>query len=65
MNIRGPKAPKDPTKKREEIYLMIDRDIAGTPKPDGRISDINFMEGRMRSQIVGICDKIDPQPRGI
>ena len=61
MNIRGPKAPKDPTKKREEIYLMIDRDIAGTPKPDGRISDINFMEGRMRSQIVGICDKIDPQ----
>ncbi|MBO4408582.1 MAG: SGNH/GDSL hydrolase family protein [Clostridiales bacterium] len=59
--MRGPKAPKDPTKKREAIHLMIDRDIAGTPSPDGKITDINFMEGRMRDQIVGICDSIDEE----
>ena len=59
--MRGPKAPKDPTKKREAIYLMIDRDLAGKPDPQGRITDINFMEGRMRDQIKGICDSIDDE----
>lgn len=30
--MRGPKAPKDPTKKRPSLYLMLDKDIAGLPE---------------------------------
>ena len=29
--MRGSKAPKDPTKKRPSLYLMLDKDIAGLP----------------------------------
>ena len=30
--MRGPKAPKDPTKKRPGLYLMLDKDIAGAAR---------------------------------
>ncbi len=57
--MRGPKAPKDPTKKRPCIYLMLDKNIAGLPTNEGLCRDTNFMEGRLVQQIQGICDKID------
>lgn len=57
--MRGPKAPKDPTKKRSCIYIMLDKDIAGIPGGDGSCRDTNFMEGRLLQQIQGICADID------
>lgn len=57
--MRGPKAPKDPTKKRPCIYIMLDKDIAGIPGGDGSCRDTNFMEGRLLQQIQGICADID------
>nr|MBP3598349.1 SGNH/GDSL hydrolase family protein [Eubacterium sp.] len=57
--MRGPKAPKDPTKKRPSIYLMLDKNIAGIPDNYGNCRDTNFMEGRLLQQIKGICDEID------
>ena len=33
--ITGPKAPKDPTKKRPGFYIMRHKAIAGSPQPDG------------------------------
>lgn len=34
--VRGPKAPKDPTKKRPCFYIMRNKEISGAPQPDGR-----------------------------
>ncbi len=53
---RGPKAPKDPTKKRKGFCIMRNKSIAGSPQPDGRgMQFIYLNDGRMISsaKIVG------------
>lgn len=57
--MRGPVAPKDPTKKRPCIYIMLDKDIAGIPGNDGSCRDTNYMEGRLIEQIKGICGEVE------
>lgn len=59
--MRGPTAPKDPTKKRPSLYIMLDKDIAGMPQNDGTLRDTNYMEGRLIEQVKGICDEIDDE----
>ncbi|GFI23506.1 hypothetical protein IMSAGC011_02295 [Lachnospiraceae bacterium] len=52
----GPKAPKDPEKKRSGFYIMRNKQIAGSVQPDGRgIQFIYLNDGRMISsaRIVG------------
>ena len=61
--MRGPKAPKDPTKKRPGLYLMLDKDIAGLPGRDGSCRDTNYMEGRLVEQVKGICGDVDEEGR--
>lgn len=39
--IRGPKAPKDPTKKRPFFYIMRNKEVAASPQPDG--SGVQFI----------------------
>lgn len=56
--MRGPKAPKDPTKKRPCLYIMLDQNIAGMPGRDGSCRDTNFMEGRLIEQVKGICGDV-------
>lgn len=56
MHSEGPKAPKDPTRKRPGFYIMRNKEVAGSPQPDGR--GIQFLyqdDGRMISSagIVG------------
>ena len=34
MEQGGPKAPKDPTKKRKGFYIMRNKSVAGSPQPD-------------------------------
>ena len=34
--VRGPKAPKDPIKKKPFFFIMQGKDIFGAPQPDGR-----------------------------
>ena len=34
--MEGPKAPKDPEKKRAGFYIMREKEIFGAPQPDGR-----------------------------
>ena len=44
----GPKAPKDPTKKRPFFFIMQGKDIFGAPQPDGRgIQFIYENDGRL------------------
>ena len=46
----GPKAPKDPTKKRKGFYIMRNKSVAGSPQPDGRGIQFLYMnDGRMIS----------------
>lgn len=35
IEVNGPKAPKDPEKKRPGFYIMKNKKIAASPKPDG------------------------------
>ena len=46
---RGPKAPKDPTKKRSVIYIMLDDAIEGRPNGHGGFSDVNFLNGSIKA----------------
>lgn len=59
--MRGPTAPKDPTKKRPCLYMMLDQDIAGMPGNDGSCRDTNYMEGRLIEQVKGICGDVDEE----
>lgn len=44
----GPKAPKDPTKKRKGFYIMRNKSVAGSPQADGKgIQFIYLDNGRM------------------
>ncbi len=48
--IRGPKAPKDPTKKQPGFYIMRNKNICASPQPDGRgITFIYESDGRLLS----------------
>lgn len=46
--MEGPKAPKDPTKKRKSFYIMRGKSVAGSPQADGRGVQFLYMnDGRM------------------
>lgn len=52
----GPKAPKDPTKKRPFFYIMRNKSVAGSPTADGKGVQFLYMnDGRLLStaKIVG------------
>ncbi len=54
--MAGPKAPKDPTKKRKGFYIMRGKSVTGSEQPDGRGTQFLYMnDGRMLSsaRIVG------------
>lgn len=59
--MEGPKAPKDPTKKRKSFYIMRGKSVAGSPQPDGRGIQFLYMnDGRMLSSarlVGGITDE--------
>lgn len=59
--MEGPKAPKDPTKKRKNFYIMRGKSIAGSPMADGRGIQFLYMnDGRMLSSsrlVGGITDE--------
>ena len=56
---RGPKAPKDPTKKRPVIYIMLDDAIEGRPNDVGGFSDVNFLEGRVEAKVTNLLPELD------
>lgn len=61
--VRGPKAPKDPTKKRKCFYIMRNKGIAAAPKADGKgVCYIYENDGRMISAsrlVGGITDETE------
>ena len=59
---RGPKAPKDPTKKRSVIYIMLDDAIEGRPNGYGGFSDVNYLEGRVAAKVTNLLPELDKDP---
>lgn len=59
--MEGPKAPRDPEKKRKSFYIMRGKSIAGFPQADGRGIQFLYMnDGRMISSariVGGITDE--------
>ena len=59
--MEGPRAPKDPTKKRKSFYIMRGKSVAGSPQADGRGIQFLYMnDGRMVSSarlVGGITDE--------
>lgn len=56
MIMAGPKAPKDPEKKRQGFYIMRNKQISGSVQPDGKgVQFIYLNDGRLISsaRIVG------------
>ena len=48
--MTGPKAPKDPTRKRQGFYIMRNKEISGSVQPDGSgVQFIYLNDGRMIS----------------
>lgn len=58
---RGPKAPKDPTKKRSVIYIMLDDAVEGRPNDFGGYADVNFLEGRVAAKVTNLLPELDKE----
>lgn len=58
---RGPKAPKDPTKKRSVIYIMLNDAVEGRPNEQGGFSEVNFLEGRVAAKTTALLPELDKE----
>lgn len=54
----GPKAPKDPTKKRKGFYIMRNKSVAGSPRPDGTGVQFIYMDGGRMITAAGMVGNI-------
>ncbi len=43
--MKGPKAPKDPEKKRENFYIMFEKEIAAGILPNGEVGTAIYLDG--------------------
>lgn len=62
--VRGPKAPKDPTKKRSAVYIMVDSALEGRPTGDGKFMDVCYLEGRISAKLTSVCPELDKELAG-
>lgn len=58
---RGPKAPKDPTKKRSVVYIMLNDAVEGRPNEYGGFSEVNFLEGRVAAKVTNLLPELDKE----
>lgn len=58
---KGPKAPKDPTKKRPVIYIMLDDAIEGRPNENGGFSEVNYLEGRVAAKVTSLLPELSKE----
>ena len=57
----GPKAPKDPTKKRSAIYIMLNDAVEGKPNGTGGFSEVNFLEGRVAAKVTSLLPELNKE----
>lgn len=54
----GPKAPKDPTKKRKGFYIMRNKSVAGSPQQDGTGIQFIYLDGGRMLTAAGMVGNI-------
>ena len=59
--VRGPKAPKDPTKKRPAVYFMLDDAVEGRPSGPDRFGEVHFLEGRVTAKVTSLLPELDEE----
>ncbi len=61
MSIGGPKAPKDPTKKRPSIFLLYDKTIEAYGKPEGGSMSPLFLDNGRLANYAKTIGKIEDE----
>ncbi len=56
--MKGPVAPKDPTKKRPKIYLMLETNIMTAFEQNGRYAEVIHLDGRVSGNVRLICPEL-------
>lgn len=56
--MNGPRAPKDPVKRRAAVYVMVDSVIEGSPRENGKYQDICYLNGRIAQKIRVLCNEM-------
>jgi len=51
INKEGPKAPKDPVKRRSSIFFMFESIIEATDHSEGKPSEDIYLEGRLKDKV--------------
>lgn len=59
QNEMAPKAPKDPTKKRAAIYLMLNDAVEGRLRENQVYSEIIFLNGRVKAKLTAQLPELD------
>jgi len=59
--MRGPKAPKDPTKKRAAVYFMLDDAVEGRPDGNDGFAEVHFLEGRVTAKVTSLLPELDKE----
>lgn len=54
----GPKAPKDPTKKRKGFFIMRNKSVAGSPQADGKGIQFIYLDGGRMLTAAGMVGNI-------
>lgn len=62
LQAQGPKAPRDPEKKRRGFYIMRHKEIAGSPQPDKRGVQFLYLDGERLTTCADLVGKVrDPE----
>ncbi len=56
--MRGPVAPKDPTKKRAKIYFMLEDNVTTAHDVNGRAAEVIYLENRISGNVRLICPEL-------
>lgn len=59
--MRGPVAPKDPTKQRPRVYFILEDQLVTAHPGQNGYSEIVFLEGRVKTKLSLICPELDPE----
>ncbi len=62
--MKGPVAPKDPTKKRPGIYFMLEDTVYTAHEMNGRYAEMIFLENRVAGNLKLICPELPDELAG-
>lgn len=59
--MKGPVAPKDPTKQRPKLYFMLEDNLVTSNPSDNGFSETIFLEGRVKNKLQLICPALSEE----